>query len=48
MKTLLIICITYTAAISQAQSNFGYLDINNVKTGVSNQGMMHSNPAGLF
>lgn len=46
MKTLLIICIVATATISQAQTNFNYLDINNVKAGIGNRGIMHSTQSG--
>lgn len=45
MKLVLIAYFTVTAAISQAQNNFKYLDINNVKAGVGNIGVMHYNPA---
>ncbi len=47
MKPLLIAYITATAAISQAQNNFKYLDINNVKAGIGNRGVMHYDPATL-
>ncbi len=46
MKTFLIICVAATAAISQAQNNFNYLDINNVKAGIGNRGIMHSTQSG--
>lgn len=44
MKTLLlsISCLSFT--VLNAQQNFKYLDINNVKAGVTNLGDMHSNP----
>lgn len=45
MKTYLLAYLTVTVAISQSQNNFKYLDINNVKAGIGNRGIMHSNPS---
>jgi hypothetical protein len=45
MKRLSIVFVACVSLASQAQNNFKYLDINNVKAGISNRNLMHYNPA---
>lgn len=44
MKTHLLLSFIGSVALMQAQNNFKYLDINQVKAGISNNGSMHYDP----
>lgn len=44
MKTHLLLSFIGSVAFMQAQNNFKYLDINQVKAGISNNGFMHYDP----
>lgn len=45
MKSLAILFFSCSTSLLQAQNNFNYLDINQVKAGISNIGRMHYDPS---
>ncbi len=46
MKHLFLLSFLYVSVIIQAQSNFNYLDINQVKAGINSRGNLHCNQSG--
>jgi hypothetical protein len=46
MKQLILLSFLCSGITTQAQNHFGYLDINQVKAGVSSQGNLHCSPTG--
>jgi hypothetical protein len=46
MKHLILLSLLYSGITTQAQNNFNYLDINQVKAGINSQGILHCTPSG--
>lgn len=44
MKQLTLLFLLYLGVTTQAQNNFGYLDINQVKAGINSNGNLHDSP----
>jgi hypothetical protein len=46
MKHVILLSLLCSAITTQAQNNFNYLDINQVKAGINSQGILHCTPTG--